>query len=768
MSSIKEERSTTGDPAADSGDNSDPSLSESWTVLDSSHFDDGDLSDAESVEVLASAEQLIHENQSDADAGIERNVTHGSETASASANINSHNMSESTNVPSITEESDENAFEAPDGDDASEVLDEGDPTPDAVGFRFASLEMPEILNSDDWCILPGIHKIGIFSSYVNVFLFIYVGLLAIWGQCFFSNQYISSGDKMQRNLKTCLPVNFEMDPLSLYFSHVLAEWKKHPQEDHSLDRQVLKTLLLYYGGNTELAVNIRSLSEKVQKHRELLRDKEKELNHKEYQQMIASVYLAHSVAFILGNPGNLFFHLNDFRMKGNNFAPEPGFWLNEWNMPQYFKTNDTYYRIDTKPIPPPMQNLFVHLGSAKWNQYFWELYHDKSIGKKEEDDRDRTMADMKISDVELEGEETERSPLDSPPMSDLLSSEESSGRPDPLFASDLEKDPFENDKREPHGNYFEVEDGEDNFERDLDNPSGYECANGGCRRFKEHFLQDEGGNGEENPRRGKLIQLFEEFAEDESHNKNLLNMVNMVLSLDSENFREEHPQNLFEHLSRGEPKREKETHDSFEETLLKGKLSKLFEDFPHDKSMNDGVSDKSRLEIHQNTKMDEVQTFNTLSEDSEDDFLMYGSRDERKTKTKDRKQKNKAAKQNSEELSFKSKQKKKGKGKSNSVKADSESKKKIKKRNLRKHLKLDETRDWVTSDFLEYNDGEETFVGKMTGKIKFIEDHDPDWNTRMARGRERLRALQEKRDKQMWVFERAKARRDMREELLSQ
>lgn len=386
-----------------------------------------------------------------------------------------------------------------------------------------------------------------------------------------------------------------------------------------------------------------------------------------YNRMVVSGHLAHSVSCVLGKldsdrpiPADLFKSVNSSD-ESNDFAPKPGFWLNDWHLPQNFKANDTYYRVETKPIPPPMHNLYLHLGSAKWNQYFWELYHRE---KEIEDSYEKTY-DSDIGDMEVE--ETERSPLDLNSAGDFVSDEESSGNvlgmPDspeervgilyPLFVGDMDggesAGELLNRKYEDSENFFEQRRSEDIFGKFADsNIEKDECRDESCRKADDTL--------------GHLFQNVEKIL---------------------------------------------------------------------DGSITVKVPRK------------------------------------KKGKTKDGKRKSKSLKQEAENLKSKSKQSKKEKQRFDFEDTDSENKKKIRVKDTKKKLKSEGSEELLHLNYyVNYDD--KLARDQTHNKKRFAEEKFSDWNTRMAQGREKLRALSEKGDDRMWVFERARARRDLRKETYSE
>lgn len=532
---------------------------------------------------------------------------------------------------------------------------------------------------------------------------------------------------------------------------------------------MLKTLFLYYGGSTELSANLHALTEKVQKHNELLRRVGKEVDETEdgYHQLTVSGHLAHSVACIIGKqdqrmvPPEIFFMSNNTNDKSSNFAPEPGFWLNDWHLPQYFKANDTYYRIDSRPVFSPMRNFFLNLGSAKWNEYFWRLYHDANDHNNNIDEKGSTENYAeKVSSSELDNEETERSPLDGTFSVDLPSVEESSGSASesetnadeqllyPLFVSDLgtEEEPTEaHSKLEAIGNYFEILDGED-F---LDNPSNYECLDDGCRPYKEQAINQE-GKAAKWLERGKLIQLYEEAALQETENDNQINAIS------HENFLPQEQKGRFEASSSSILKHKGGLGDSFGKSLSGGKLGKLFEEAGLQESQSDEADADVIVEVLDDQGVGGVSGADTVARyELKNELFFNDSQEEKELKPKDAKKKQRMNK---------SKLKKKGKEKKSYDKADSDDKKRRKRKGHKKEPKVEDKDIW--SDVSSPED--EVIWEKSSGKKKTREEHIADWNTRMAKGREELRALNKEGDDQMWVFERAKARRGMREESFSQ
>lgn len=845
--------------SAEGGEGSDQSMSDSWTVLDSSHFkDDGDLSDAESVEVLATDEPALTDDT--CSEGMFFGPT-SSGVPSTSSVDSSKSIFEETKVNEI-----DSTPEEPNVTPAEEVNDESNsnatekPSNNTIPPRkqyFFNGAPIEIIGESFSTILL---ELAIYSLIIDLFILTYFGFSSVTGIF----------DKPGSSLVKMSPshLQYEMDPLALQLSHVLAEWKKNPQEDHSLDRHLLKTLLLYYGGSSELSATLHSLTAKVQKHNGFIRHvgKDWQMNgHRNH--LIVSGHLAHSVACILGKqdndkslPEDLFMTVNSTSEIVNpDFSPEPSFWLNDWHLPQYFKANDTYYRVESKPVLPPMRNLFLNLGSAKWNQYFWQLYHHDIEGKKIKEDREVFQAQGdKVTENELESEETERSPLDLLSSGDLITLEESSGNvenlhenigeqievfPRFLINEDFEEIADEVEEKEQidnwGGNYFEVLDGEEYLGANGPYQTRYVCLDDSCRPYKA-VKGDEVHKAES---KGKLSRLFEELAldqpkidqvsewsnenpsqvddhvhvsnydwlednsfRDEDHvsnydwpEENSFRDENPVSNewLDKNTFEESNPElydvqpahqkkskivELFEELSSDELKGEnifagryiessQEFFNLFDDKVPNKAVleSKAFKDSQNEDFVNlfgdivpnAAVVEKNTFENPKKGKLamlfEELALEESLEQKQKDDLIAESPTKEKKSKLKRR---YKLHKHDTESAKGKGKQKKKEKGKTLFENGNSMGKKKMKKRNsMKKEMKVEESE---LNNYSNVND--KLYVGGR----KSFEGRSEDWNTRMAEGREKLRALSEKEDDQSWLFERARARRDLREETFVQ
>lgn len=752
MSEKKEEDSL------ESGENSDRSLSDSWTVLDSSHFkDDGDLSDAESVEVLASEDLYIDdippkENRqeqfpSGAIAALISDKSGINSTATATASTFSDASTAVAEVEGVTTPPPE-VSDAP-AEDRENENSQSDPEPMSLKDIWKDTTV-KAFGKD---IAKLFFEVCIYSLIIDLVF------LACFGLSSLSFLFDQSNFSLVKNTK--LFEQYEMDPLSLQLSHVLAEWKKHPQEDHNLDRHVLKTMLLYYGGSTELPANMFALTEKVQKHNEVIKRLGKKHNVKnmQHQRMIVSGHLAHSIACILGKqendrliPVELLSTLNNGTDEIDAFAPEPGFWLNDWHLPQYLKANETFYRVDVKPVVPPMRNLFLHLGSAKWNQYFWKLYHQEEKDANENKvksnealniDIEKTArkdSDEKISENDLEREDTERSPLDDNHAADFISLEESSGNIDnipetsvenndpiyPLFVNsfvetvDDDVDEDESDgKFEDFGSYFEVLDRNKYFGNDANYHSRYECSDESCRQF--HKMNAEKIEGIDGPMKSKLSELFDEHA------------------IDEEQKREEFDEKL-EEFTLNEPLKNKKPKS-------KGGKRKYTRSDP------DGSKTKSKRK-KKDKQMPSLQ--------------QNVPERKKKSKLKDGKKKSAGNELHYYNLDDKVLMKKKYIMESD---GDWSTRMALNREKLRALSERGDDQIWAKDNEKEptgnelhyYNLDDEVLMQKS-----YVMESNGDWSSRMALNREKLRALSEKGNDQIWVFERARARRDMREETFTE
>lgn len=708
--SLSKEENLSPSSTGEGGENSDQSLSDSWTVLDSSHFkEDGDLSDAESVEVL-------HEDHTAEDHAS--SVVIGDDGASETSTTTALDCDESSPTPGTKTEELEAGSPSDDGEFGIGEKDD-DPAPDPP--RKARSKRPkkkyvfqgvpiEVVGEpfSNWLL-----QIAIYSLFVDMVLLCYFGLSSLTGLLEIpTSQYLKPLKPYQA---------YEMEPLSLQFSHVLAEWKKHPLQDHSLDRLVLKTLLLHYGGSSELSANLQALTEKVQKHNDLIKRLGREHDWKELQhhRMVTSAHIAHAVACILGKqdneravPAELF--MNHTKDDVGEFAPEPGFWLNDWHLPQYFRANDTFYRVDSKPDFSPTHKLYLHLGSSKWNEYFWKLRMGNE--KVNEGEKESRTAE-KSSESDLEGEETQRSPLDLSSSVDFISEEESSGNLIEL-AEELPEDgdPFI---------FREIEDPDHSVENLFKLLRADEHADA---EYISRYPGSNSGKATELKKKDQLNEWYEGVTLEEQEN--------------------DQPETGY-HGFAEDPSGTGEAFDGW--YMVNAKTDKL------SKENQENMLGIERPGDEKNRK-DKVRQF--IDEISADDFNYddFGKKfneyfPEKKLKSKVAKRKYKSTKQYDNEISNgKLKQKKKPKGRTGLDSGDTEDKKKLKKRDSKKDLKF-------SDKFLQ---------GSNNRKKRFADLRGTDWNSRMAEGREKLRALNGKGDDQIWLFERAKARRDMREEIFTE
>ncbi|KAK3919146.1 50S ribosomal protein L15 [Frankliniella fusca] len=814
---------------SEGGEGSDQSMSDSWTVLDSSHFkDDGDLSDAESVEVLATDEPLTDDSSSDVKLYDPPSI----EICSTST----VDYSKSTFKESLLEESDSIPLDphgiSKNGNDetASTAEKHNDDTIPPKKHNFFNGAPIEIIGESFSTILL---ELAIYSLIIDLFILTYFGFSSI---TVIFDKPGSSFAKMSSS-----HLQYEMDPLALQLSHVLAEWKKHPQEDHSLDRHVLKTLLLYYGGSTELSATLHTLSAKVQKHNEFIREKSQDWQMDwQRENLIVSGHIAHSVACILGNqdndkslPADLFMTVNNTNEKGNtDFSPEPTFWLNDWHLPQYFKANDTYYRVESKSVLPPMKSLYLNLGSAKWNHYFWKLYLDDVEGENRKNNVDgfQSQGD-RITENELESEETERSPLDLLSRGDIISVEESSGNvqnsDENVEVADIYSQFSIDDDSEQvadvieekdqtgvwEGDYVEVLDDEDYLIGSRPYESRYVCLDDSCRPFKE--VKDDEDQKPVSESKGKLSLLFKELDQDDSKmdedprfksewmepNPNPDQNIHGTKkeALNYPNFNHVHEWNP--HMDENPVSNDwMEVESPFEgpwtqlkdkpdQNQKKSKIVKLFEELSSEETpgenmfagrymhspqnaefgnlfgdivQNNGMIDKKAFEHPKKGKLAMLFEELALEESLEQKKGSDKSADYPSGNVKSKvKRKYKGPKHDIESMKGKNKQKKKGKGKQGFENGNLMGKKKIKKRNnLKNDVKFEEPSLLNANILSKYND-------KTDGKKNF-EGKNADWNTRMAQGREKLRALSEKGGDNIWWVERSKARRAMREESFSE
>lgn len=512
-------------------------------------------------------------------------------------------------------------------------------------------------------------------------------------------------------------------------------------------------MLLYYGGSTELSANLFSLTEKVQKHNQVIKhfSKNRDFNNIQHQRMIVSGHLAHSIACILGKQDNdrsipmeLYTSLSNGTNEVDSFAPEPGFWLNDWHLPQYLKANETFYRVDTKPVLPPMRSLFLHLGSPKWNQYFWKLYHqdDKVANENKIKSREAVhveevtpkASDAKITENDLEREETERSPLDDAHGGDFISIEESSGNIDnipetpdeennhrhPHFVNSLvetlddDVDDDESDyKFEEFGSYFEVLDRNKYFGNDVNYHSRYECSDESCRQFQK--MNAEKFEGVDSPMKSKLSVLFDENASEEPDKRDVLN-------------------DPLEEISLNELQKDKKS---------KAKAGKR----KYSRADPNGSKTKGKQKKKDKRKSNAGE---------------YGSERTKKSKVRENKRKSAGSELHYFNLDDKVLMKKSYVMESN---GDWNSRMALNREKLRAVSENgnDNEKKPAESDLHYYN-----LDDKVLMKKNFVTESYGDWSTRMALNREKLRALSEKGNDQIWVFERARARRDMREETFAE
>ena len=392
-----------------------------------------------------------------------------------------------------------------------------------------------------------------------------------------------------------------------------------------------------------------------------------ENNKSKHYRMILSGHLAHSVVSILSKidsdvpaPSDLFKSVNGSKEK-NDLGPEPGFWLNDSNLPQYFKTNDTYHHMEAKPILPPMQNLYLHLGSAKWNQYFWDLYHrDQEI--------ENSFEKSDESDIEIE--ETERSPLDLSGTGDFVTEDEASG-----IVLGVPENP-----EERVGILYPL------FNNDLDSEG-----------TEENLMEKEFVNSK---------NVFEQYSSENGFGKYVEN-------------------------------------DIEKDEFWNGNC---------EQADNCPGQLQQKIEINENTEKEEV-----FDESSSGKVFR-----KKKNKVKDRKPKSKSYKLEGENLKRKSKHGKREKQKYD-LGGTEERKTKVKDR--QKVLKFEGSGGMINE---RYPDNLEDKMSRDQTNTKKLHEEEKvyDWNTRMAQGREKLRALSERGDDHMWVFERARARRNLRKDIL--
>ncbi|XP_034240848.1 uncharacterized protein LOC117645059 [Thrips palmi] len=737
-----------GDPV-DGGESSDRSLSDSWTVLDSSHFkDDGDLSDAESVEVLAS-EELLVDDISDQEKSRERF------TSDALAALISDSCSISSTATVVASVDATTAVTEAEEVIAPPTEVSGAPTEDRENESIETGTKPISLRKllkDITAKAFGQDLARLCFEVCIYTLIIDLVFLACFGLSSLSCILDQSNFSLMKNTKSY--ERYQLDPLSLQLSHVLAEWKKRPLEDHNLDRHLLKTMLLYYGGSTELSANLFALTEKVQKHNEIIKQfsKKQDMKDVQHQQMIVSGHLAHSIACILGKqdndksiPVDLFTTLSNGTDEIDAFAPEPGFWLNDWHLPQYLKANETFYRVDTKPVLPPMRNLFLHLGSAKWNQYFWKLYHqdekDESANKAKT--RGKVSAEevtRKVSD-DLEGEETERSPLDDAHVGDFISIEESSGNIDlvpetpdddendpiyPLFVNSLvetvDEDVDEDDsdyKFEDFGGYFEVLDRNKYFGNDINYHSRYECSDESCRQFQK--INAEKIERVDDSIKSKLSELFDENALGGQQKAE-------AFEVQSEEFSLNEPQvDKKPKAKAGKRKYSRSNPDG-----SKGKSKQKKKDKRKSSSEDNGLERKKKLKVKDNKKKSAGGELHYYNLDDKvlmkKRYILESDGDWSTRMALNREKLRALGEKSNDQILMKDNEKKSG-----------------------------------GSDLHYYNLDDKVLMKKSYNMESY-----GDWSTRMALNREKLRALSEKGNDQIWVFERARARRDMREETFTE